>query len=61
MSRLASDCQGIAISMILIARRKQTLRMLKLLGEHVIPKFDKHPVHRTTRLRAAAAGTPIAH
>jgi alkanesulfonate monooxygenase SsuD/methylene tetrahydromethanopterin reductase-like flavin-dependent oxidoreductase (luciferase family) len=43
-----------------VKTREQTLRMLKLMGEHVIPKFDKDPVHRTTRLRAAAAGTPIA-
>ena len=43
-----------------VKTREQTLRMLRLMGEHVIPKFDKDPVHRTTRLRAAAAGTPIA-
>jgi len=31
------------------------LRTIKLLGEHVIPKLDKDPVHRTTRMREAAA------
>ena len=25
------------------------------MGEHVIPKIDTDPVHRTTRLRDAAA------
>ena len=42
-----------------VKNKEQTLRMLRLMGEHVIPKFDKDPVHRTTRLRAAAAGNPI--
>lgn len=31
----------------------QTLEMIKLMGEHVIPKLDKDPVHRTTRMREA--------
>lgn len=31
-----------------------TLEMIRLFGEHVIPKVDKDPVHRTTRLRDAA-------
>jgi hypothetical protein len=34
--------------------------MIKLMGEHVIPKFDKDQVHRTTRLRVAATGTQVA-
>ena len=29
---------------------------IRLLGEHVIPKVDTDPVHRTTRLRQAALG-----
>jgi alkanesulfonate monooxygenase SsuD/methylene tetrahydromethanopterin reductase-like flavin-dependent oxidoreductase (luciferase family) len=33
-----------------------TLETLRLLGEHVIPKLDRDPVHRTTRFRSAAAG-----
>ncbi len=32
-----------------------TLEMIRLFGEHVIPKVDKDPVHRTTRLRDAAS------
>jgi hypothetical protein len=29
--------------------------MIRLMGEHVIPKIDTDPVHRTTRFREAAA------
>ena len=32
-----------------------TLESIRLLGEHVIPKVDTDPVHRTTRFRDAAA------
>jgi alkanesulfonate monooxygenase SsuD/methylene tetrahydromethanopterin reductase-like flavin-dependent oxidoreductase (luciferase family) len=32
-----------------------TLETIRLLGEHVIPKVDTDPVHRTTRFREAAA------
>ncbi|MBW0114677.1 LLM class flavin-dependent oxidoreductase [Pseudonocardia abyssalis] len=39
-----------------VKSKEETLRMIKLMGEHVIPKFDTDPVHRTTRLRQAAAG-----
>jgi alkanesulfonate monooxygenase SsuD/methylene tetrahydromethanopterin reductase-like flavin-dependent oxidoreductase (luciferase family) len=38
------------------ASREDTLRTIRLLGEHVIPKIDRDPVHRTTRFRDAAAG-----
>ena len=31
------------------------LKTIRLMGEHVIPKLDKDPVHRTTRQREAAA------
>jgi alkanesulfonate monooxygenase SsuD/methylene tetrahydromethanopterin reductase-like flavin-dependent oxidoreductase (luciferase family) len=31
--------------------KADTLEMIRLMGEHVIPKVDKDPVHRTTRLR----------
>jgi alkanesulfonate monooxygenase SsuD/methylene tetrahydromethanopterin reductase-like flavin-dependent oxidoreductase (luciferase family) len=34
---------------------KEHLEMIRLMGEHVIPKLDKDPVHRTTRFREAAA------
>ena len=31
------------------------LRTVELFGRHVIPRFDRDPVHRTTRLREAAS------
>jgi alkanesulfonate monooxygenase SsuD/methylene tetrahydromethanopterin reductase-like flavin-dependent oxidoreductase (luciferase family) len=34
----------------------EALETIRLLGEHVIPKIDTDPVHRTTRMRDAAAG-----
>ncbi len=34
------------------------LETIRLMGEHVIPKFHIDPVHRTTRLRHAACGSP---
>jgi alkanesulfonate monooxygenase SsuD/methylene tetrahydromethanopterin reductase-like flavin-dependent oxidoreductase (luciferase family) len=33
-----------------------TLEMIELMGEHVIPKIDTDPVHRTTKLREAWKG-----
>jgi hypothetical protein len=32
------------------------LETIRLLGEHVIPKLDTDPEHRTNRFRDAAAG-----
>jgi alkanesulfonate monooxygenase SsuD/methylene tetrahydromethanopterin reductase-like flavin-dependent oxidoreductase (luciferase family) len=37
-----------------MATQEQQLEMIRLVGEHVIPKIDTDPVHRTTRLREAA-------
>jgi alkanesulfonate monooxygenase SsuD/methylene tetrahydromethanopterin reductase-like flavin-dependent oxidoreductase (luciferase family) len=37
------------------ARHEDTLEMIRLMGEHVIPQIDTDPVHRTTRFRDAAA------
>ena len=37
------------------APHEDTLEMIRLMGEHVIPKIDTDPVHRTTRFREAAA------
>ena len=34
---------------------EDTLEMIRLMGEYVIPKIDLDPVHRTTRMRQAAA------
>ena len=38
------------------AKLEETLEMIRLMGEHVIPKIDTDPVHSTTRYREAAAG-----
>jgi alkanesulfonate monooxygenase SsuD/methylene tetrahydromethanopterin reductase-like flavin-dependent oxidoreductase (luciferase family) len=35
--------------------KEQCLDMIRLMGEHIIPKLDKDPVHRTTRFRDEAA------
>ncbi len=34
---------------------EETIRSIELLGEHVIPKIDTDPEHRTTKMRRAAA------
>jgi alkanesulfonate monooxygenase SsuD/methylene tetrahydromethanopterin reductase-like flavin-dependent oxidoreductase (luciferase family) len=36
------------------ATREETLETIRLLGEHVIPKIDTDPQHRTTRMREAS-------
>ncbi|MCB0993529.1 MAG: LLM class flavin-dependent oxidoreductase [Acidimicrobiales bacterium] len=36
------------------ASKEDTLEMIRLMGEHVIPKIDTDPVHRTTRQRESA-------
>ena len=37
------------------APQEDTLEMIRLMGEHVIPKIDTDPIHRTTRFRNAAS------
>jgi alkanesulfonate monooxygenase SsuD/methylene tetrahydromethanopterin reductase-like flavin-dependent oxidoreductase (luciferase family) len=37
------------------ASQADSLETIRLLGDHVIPKLDADPVHRTTRFREAAA------
>ena len=34
--------------------QKHVLRSIETFGKHVLPRFDRDPVHRTTRQRAAA-------
>lgn len=34
----------------------EMLATIRAMGQYVIPKIDTHPVHRTTKLREAAAG-----
>jgi alkanesulfonate monooxygenase SsuD/methylene tetrahydromethanopterin reductase-like flavin-dependent oxidoreductase (luciferase family) len=38
-----------------MASKADSLEMVRLMGEYVIPKIDTDPVHRTTRMREAAA------
>jgi alkanesulfonate monooxygenase SsuD/methylene tetrahydromethanopterin reductase-like flavin-dependent oxidoreductase (luciferase family) len=40
-----------------MASKEDSLEMVRLMGEHVIPEIDTDPVHRTTRMREAAAAT----
>jgi alkanesulfonate monooxygenase SsuD/methylene tetrahydromethanopterin reductase-like flavin-dependent oxidoreductase (luciferase family) len=35
--------------------KEQTLEMIRLMGEHVIPQLDTDPLHRTDRFRDAGA------
>ena len=35
--------------------QEEQIETIRLIGEHVIPKLDKDPVHRTTHFREAAA------
>jgi alkanesulfonate monooxygenase SsuD/methylene tetrahydromethanopterin reductase-like flavin-dependent oxidoreductase (luciferase family) len=37
------------------APQEATLEMIRLMGEYVIPKIDKDPIHSTNRYRDAAA------
>jgi alkanesulfonate monooxygenase SsuD/methylene tetrahydromethanopterin reductase-like flavin-dependent oxidoreductase (luciferase family) len=37
------------------AAHQDSLEMIRLMGQYVIPKIDADPVHRTTRQREAAA------
>ena len=41
-----------------MTRQEEMLETIRLIGEHVIPRIDKDPEHRTTRMRNnAAAGS----
>ncbi len=46
--------------------KEETLQTIRLVGEHVIPKIDTDPVHRTSRFRqgpersSAGAGRVVA-
>ena len=39
-----------------MATKEQDLETIRLIGEHVIPKLDKDPEHRSSKFRDAAAG-----
>ena len=40
-----------------MATQEETLETIRLMGEHVIPKIDTDPVHRTSRFRREAGAT----
>jgi alkanesulfonate monooxygenase SsuD/methylene tetrahydromethanopterin reductase-like flavin-dependent oxidoreductase (luciferase family) len=44
-------CFGLPVDM----GQENALESIRLFGEHVLPKLDPDPVHRTTRFRDAAA------
>jgi alkanesulfonate monooxygenase SsuD/methylene tetrahydromethanopterin reductase-like flavin-dependent oxidoreductase (luciferase family) len=44
-------CDQVSFGMPLGMSQEQSLETIRLFGEHVIPKFDKDPVHRSTRMR----------
>jgi alkanesulfonate monooxygenase SsuD/methylene tetrahydromethanopterin reductase-like flavin-dependent oxidoreductase (luciferase family) len=39
------------------AAQAETLETIRLFGEHIIPKLDTDPMHRTDRFKQAAIGT----
>ena len=41
-----------------MATREEALETIRLMGEHVIPKLDKDPEHRTSRFRARQVRRP---
>jgi hypothetical protein len=45
-------------SVVLASTQPQevALRSVELFGQHVIPRFDHDPLHRTVRMREQAAG-----
>jgi alkanesulfonate monooxygenase SsuD/methylene tetrahydromethanopterin reductase-like flavin-dependent oxidoreductase (luciferase family) len=38
------------------ATKDQMMETIRLFGEHIIPKIDTDPMHRTARMRQAATG-----
>jgi alkanesulfonate monooxygenase SsuD/methylene tetrahydromethanopterin reductase-like flavin-dependent oxidoreductase (luciferase family) len=48
-------CDQLVFGMPLDLPLEDAVETLRLFGEHVIPKFDPDPVHRTTRMRESAA------
>ena len=40
-----------------MATQEEALETIRLIGEHVIPKLDKDPEHRTSRFRREAGAT----
>jgi alkanesulfonate monooxygenase SsuD/methylene tetrahydromethanopterin reductase-like flavin-dependent oxidoreductase (luciferase family) len=47
----AVGCDQVSFGTPLGMPREVALESIRLFGDHVIPKFDKDPVHRSTRMR----------
>jgi alkanesulfonate monooxygenase SsuD/methylene tetrahydromethanopterin reductase-like flavin-dependent oxidoreductase (luciferase family) len=47
----AVGCDQVCFGMPLDMPHEAALETIRLFGEHVIPEFDKDPVHRSTRMR----------
>ena len=50
-------CDQLVFGMPLDMPLDNALETVRLFGEHVIPKFDTDPVHRTDRMRASATAS----
>ena len=48
--------QLIYAPLTMVMDQKKVLRSIETFGQHVLPRFDRDPVHRTTRLREASLG-----
>ena len=42
-----------------MATQEEALETIRLIGEHVIPKIDKDPEHRTSRFRREAGAARL--
>ncbi len=49
-------CDQVAFGMPIQLPMEYALETIRLFGDHVIPKFDTDPKHRSTRFREAAGG-----
>jgi alkanesulfonate monooxygenase SsuD/methylene tetrahydromethanopterin reductase-like flavin-dependent oxidoreductase (luciferase family) len=49
-------CDQVSFGFPLGMSHEHAVETIRLFGDHVIPKLDKDPVHRTTQFREAAGG-----
>jgi alkanesulfonate monooxygenase SsuD/methylene tetrahydromethanopterin reductase-like flavin-dependent oxidoreductase (luciferase family) len=49
-------CDQVSFGMPLDMPHESAIETIRLFGDHVIPKLDTDPVHRSTRFREAAGG-----
>ena len=52
--------QLIYAPLTMVMDQKLVLKSVETFGKHVLPRFDKDPVHRTKRLREAALASRAA-